>query len=139
MGNKQTRKAGGYIKELCNVFLFGIDYQHRSGEGVTLLNFSMQPTPALHQYVDAIRSVCGIQRSPLSISRKLLLGLSYPIEAVASIFRIKQPISPTRVRKLYRSTNVDAKRLQELGYRYQYTLEEAFTDWRKDNPEDFQP
>lgn len=139
MGNRETRKAGGYVKELCNVFLFGIDHQNRSGEGITLLNFSMQPTLALHEYVDAIRKVCGIRRTPRTISRKLLLGLSYPIEGIAGFFGIRQPISPTRVRKLYRSTNIEAKRLQELGYRYQYTLEEAFADWQKDKPEDFLP
>jgi nucleoside-diphosphate-sugar epimerase len=138
-GNKETRKAGGYIKELCNVFLFGIDYQINGGEAVTLLNFSMQPPPALHQYVDAIRKVCGIRRTPLSISHKLLLTLSYLVEGVAGLFGIKQPISPTRVRKLYRSTNIEARGLRELGYSYQYTLEGAFADWRQDKPEDFLP
>jgi len=138
MGNKDTRKAGGYVKELSNVFLFGIDYQKKSCEGVTLLNFSVQPTPALSQYVDAIRKVGGIKRAPLSIPRKLLLGISYPIDFIASIFGIKQPISPTRIRKLYRSTNIEPRRLQELGYAYQYTLEESFEDWKKDKPEDFQ-
>jgi nucleoside-diphosphate-sugar epimerase len=138
MGNRETRKAGGYVKELSNVFLFGIDYQKKSCEGVTLLNFSVQPTPALSQYVDAIRKVGGIKRTPLSIPRKLLLGASYPIDFVASIFGIKQPISPTRIRKLYRSTNIEPRRLQELGYAYQYTLEESFADWKKDKPEDFQ-
>jgi len=137
MGNKETRKAGGYVKELSNVFLFGIDYQNKSDDHVTVLNFSMQPTLALQQYVDSIRRVAGIRRNPFSIPRKLLLGVSYPIEGVAGIFGIKQPISPTRVRKLYRSTNIEARRLQELGYVYQYTLDEAFADWRKDKPEDF--
>jgi nucleoside-diphosphate-sugar epimerase len=112
-GNKETRKAGGYIKELCNVFLFGIDYQTNGGEAVTLLNFS--------------------------ISHKLLLTLSYLVEGVAGLFGIKQPISPTRVRKLYRSTNIEARGLRELGYSYQYTLEGAFADWRQDKPEDFLP
>lgn len=137
MGNRETRKAGGYVKELTNVFLFGINHQLANREGVTLLNFSMRPTPALSEYVDAIRKVGGIRRSPLSIPRRLLLGVSYPIDFVASIFGVRQPISPTRIRKLYRSTNIEARALQELGYAYQYTLEEAFDDWKKDKPEDF--
>jgi len=137
MGNKETRKAGGYVKELSNVFLFGIDHQKENGEGVTLLNFSVHPTPALSEYVDAIRRVGGIRRAPLSIPRGLLLGISYPIDFVANIFGIKQPISPTRIRKLYRSTNIEPRRLQELGYSYQYTLEESFEDWKKDKPGDF--
>ena len=113
MGNKDTRKAGGYVKELSNVFLFGIDYQKKSCEGVTLLNFSVQPTPALSQYVDAIRKVGDIKRTPLSIPRKLLLGISYPIDFFQAS-SASQPISPTRIRKLYRSTNIEPRRLQEL-------------------------
>jgi nucleoside-diphosphate-sugar epimerase len=139
MGNRETRKAGGYVKELCNVFLFGICHQKKTCEGLTLLNFSVYPTPTLSQYVNAIRTVAGIERAPLSIPRKLLLGVSYPIDFVASIFGIKQPISPTRIRKLYRSTNIEPRRLQELQYPYQYTLEESFADWKKNKPEDFQP
>ena len=139
MGNRETRKAGGYVKELCNVFLFGICHQKKTCEGVTLLNFSVHPTPTLGQYVDAIRAVAGIERAPLSIPRKLLLGVSYPIDFVASIFGINQPISPTRIRKLYRSTNIESRRLQELAYPYQYTLEESFADWKNDKPGDFQP
>jgi len=137
MGNKETRKAGGYVKELSNVFLFGIDHQKKTGEGIALLNFSVQPTPSLSQYVEAIRKVGGIKRAPLSIPRRLLLSVSYPIDFVANLFSIKQPISPTRIRKLYRSTNIEPRRLQELGYTYQYTLEQAFEDWKKDKPEDF--
>ncbi|QNI30269.1 NAD(P)-dependent oxidoreductase [Alloacidobacterium dinghuense] len=137
MGNKATRKAGGYVKELTNVFLFGVDYQKRNSEGLTLLNFSVQPTPALSQYVEAIRKVGGINREPHSIPRGLLLGVSYPVEFIARIFGIKQPVSPTRIRKLYRSTNIEPRRLQELGYAYQYSLEESFEDWKKDKPEDF--
>jgi GlcNAc-P-P-Und epimerase len=68
----------------------------------------------------------------------LLVGISYLAEFVAGIFGIQQPISPTRIRKLYRSTNIEPRKLQELGYSYQYTLEEAFLDWKKDKPEDFQ-
>jgi hypothetical protein len=137
MGNKETRKAGGYVKELSNVFLFGVDYQKKSCEGVPLLNFYVQPTPALSQYVDAICKVGGIKRIPFSIPRKLHLGISHPIDFVASIFGIKQPISPTRIRKLCRSTNIEPRRLQDLGYAYQYTLEESSADWEKDKPEDF--
>ena len=73
----------------------------------------------------------------MSVPRALLLGASYPVDAVARLLGIQQPISPVRVRKLYRSTNVDPKRLRELGYVYHYSLEQAFEDWKRDRPEDF--
>lgn len=137
MGNRQTRKAGGYVKELGHVIRFAFDYQERSGEAVTLLNVSMDPPATVESYVEAIRKVAGIGRRPLHVPRSLLLGISYPVDGVARILGIRQPISPVRVRKLVRSTSIDPAALRKLGYRWQYTLEEAFLDWKKDRPEDF--
>jgi nucleoside-diphosphate-sugar epimerase len=137
MGNRTTRKAGGYVKELCEVIRFGIDYQIKSGESVTLVNFSTNPTASIEDFVNAIREVAKIKRRPVSLPRALLLASSYPINAVAEALAIKQPISPTRVRKLFRSTNIEAKRLQTLGYKYRYSLKEAFEDWKHDMPTDF--
>jgi GlcNAc-P-P-Und epimerase len=137
MGNRQTRKAGGYVKELCQVAQFGLDYQARTGESTTLLNFSMDPPAALEGYVDAIRQVTGIRRAPANVPRWLLLSVSYPIDTIARTFGIQQPISPVRVRKLFRSTSIDPKGLRRLGYPWKYTLREAFEDWKQDVPGDF--
>lgn len=137
MGNRQTRKAGGYVKELCRVALFGLGHQDASGERVTLLNVSLDPPPTLEDYVSAIQKAAGIRRSPFNLPRALLLGISYPIHTVASMFGIRQPISPVRVRKLFRSTSVDPKELRNLGYKYYYTLETALQDWKDDLPDDF--
>jgi nucleoside-diphosphate-sugar epimerase len=137
MGNRDTRKAGGYVKELCRVAQFGLEYQDHGGECATLLNFSMNPLPALEEFVQAIQKAAGLRRKPLSVPRSLLLGVSYPIDGVARTFGIRQPISPVRVRKLFRSTSVDPKRLRDLGYQWQFTLEDAFHDWKRDLPADF--
>lgn len=137
MGNRQTRKAGGYVKELCRAAQFGLEHQDSTGDTVTLLNFSMDPPPPLEKFVEAIRKVAGIRRSPVSVPRSLLLGVSYPIDAVARTFGIRQPISPVRVRKLFRSTSIDPKGLRELGYQWKYSLEDAFEDWKQDLPTDF--
>jgi GlcNAc-P-P-Und epimerase len=137
MGNRKTRKAGGYVKELCHVISFGIEHQDRTGEEATLLNFSLDPPPTIEDFVGVISKIANLPRKPLSVPRALLLGASYPVSALAKLFGIQQPISPTRVRKLYRSTNVEPKRLRELGYVYHYSLEQAFEDWKQDSPEDF--
>jgi len=137
MGNRNTRKAGGYVKELCWVAQFGLEHQERSREPMTLLNFGIDPTPTLEGFVNAIRSVTGIRRSPSSVPRSLLLGVSYPIDSVARVFGIRQPISPVRVRKLFRSTWIEPRRLRELGYQWKFGLESAFQDWKQDCPQDF--
>jgi len=137
MGNRKTRKAGGYVKELGFVIEFGMDHQDRVGEGVTLFNFGIDPTPAMEEYVEAIRTAGGIKYSPATVPRALLLGLSYPIDAIARTFGIKQPVSPVRVRKMFRSTFIDPRRLRDLGYSRKFTLEGAFHDWKLEAPQDF--
>lgn len=137
MGNRTTRKAGGYVKELCQVIFFGLEHQDRTGEAVSLFNFSMDPPPTIQDFVEVINKVADIRRRPFSVPRPLLLGASYPIDTMARLFGIQQPICPVRVRKMYRSTNVEPKRLRELGYVYHYSLEQAFQDWKQDSPEDF--
>lgn len=137
MGNRQTRKAAGYVKELGRVMQFGLEHQERSGEATVLLNFSMDPPPALESFVAAIQEAAGIRRRPPSVPRWLLLALSYPIDTVASAFGVRQPISPVRIRKLFRSTSIDPRGLRELGYQWKFSLEEAFRDWKSDLPADF--
>jgi nucleoside-diphosphate-sugar epimerase len=137
LGNRKTRKAGGYVKEMCHVVQFGMEHQDRTGDGVTLLNFSMDPPATMESFVNAIKSVAGIRRSPLTIPRSLILGISYPVDAISRTFGIAQPISPVRIRKLFRSTSIEPRKLRELGYTWKFTLEEAFRDWKQDFPEDF--
>jgi hypothetical protein len=97
----------------------------------------MNPPATLESFVSAIQKVAGIRRSPLTIPRSLILGISYPIDAVARTLHISQPISPVRVRKLFRSTSIEPRKLQELGYTWRFTLEDAFRDWKQDFSRDF--
>ena len=54
MGNRGTRKAGVYVKELCGVVQFALEYQEKTGEPVLLWNVSMDPPPTLEDFVNAI-------------------------------------------------------------------------------------
>lgn len=137
VGNRQTIKSGGYVKELCAVIEYGLDFQDRTGEPLTILNFSMNPPPTLEMYVNTIREVSGRKTITPAIPRPLLLGASYCVDSVARMAQIEQPLNPARVRKLYRSTFIDPKRLRELGYSWRFTLQEALRDWKQDRPKDF--
>jgi nucleoside-diphosphate-sugar epimerase len=137
IGNRKVRKAGGYVKELCFVAQFGIEHQEAGGEDCLLMNFSMNPPPTLENYVDAIREVSGYKRQIISIPRSLLLVASYVIDIAAGIARVKHSLSPVRVRKLFRSTSIDPKRLRDLEYRWKFRLEDAFRDWKETHPQDF--
>ena len=137
VGNRRTMKAGGYVKELCFVVQFGLEHQDSSGELNTLMNFSMDPPPTLEEYVETIGEVFGHRGAQLNVPRSLLLGASYLINGVARAAQIIQPISPVRVRKLFRSTCIAPKRLRELGYQWRFSLKEALCDWKQSIPGDF--
>jgi hypothetical protein len=108
-----------------------------SGEGVLLLNFSLDPPATMETFAETIRKVVGGRGSPITVPRFALLGAAYVIDGIASTFHIKQPISPVRVRKTFRSTYFDPKRLREMGYTWRYTLEDSFRDWKQEIPGDF--
>jgi nucleoside-diphosphate-sugar epimerase len=137
LGNRKTIKAAGYVKELCLVAMFGMETMQKAGLPELLINFTTDPPPTVEEMVNAILRTIGKTRKPLSVPPGLLLGLSYPMVAVERLFRIKLPINPVRVRKLTHSNNVWPEQLKSLGYRYSYTLESAFSDWKRDVPEDF--
>jgi len=137
MGNRNVRKAGGYVKELSAAMQFCIEHQESSGEDLTLANFSMDPPFRVEEIVNAVRQVAGIHGKPFSVPRSLLLAASYPIASISGVLGIKQPIDPARVRKLFRSTNIAPVRLRELGYQWTYDLQSALKDWQKEQPSDF--
>jgi GlcNAc-P-P-Und epimerase len=137
-GNRQVRKAGGYVKELCLVTRFGLEHLEQAPEQSALLNFGFDPAPKLEDFVNAISSAAGIRRHPFSVPRSILLGISYPIDLAARIARIQQPVDPVRIRKLLRSNWVEPQRLRELGYEWKFNLESAFRDWKRDYPSDFE-
>lgn len=137
MGNRQTRKAGGYVKELCHALTWVMDWQEKNRSDTTLFNFTMDPAPTVEEYVEAICRVAGVQRFVPNVPYPLLLGASYPIEAFSRPLGIHQPISPVRIRKLVRSNNIVPDFLRKAGYPYQYRLDQALADWRQERPEEW--
>lgn len=137
MGNRSTRKAGVYVKELCNAMWWVLQQQETKDEHVSLFNMSMNPGPSIEEYVNAVCSVAGVTRSVPSVPYRLLLTAAYSIDAVAKPLGVKHPFSPVRIRKLVRSNNILPTYLAGNGYPYLYTLESALADWRQSCPEEW--
>ena len=137
-GNQSTRKAGIYVKELSCVMQYALESQQKNASPRLLWNVSYDPPPTMEDYVTAICAVLGSTRKPLSIPRGLLMSVAHAVGAISDVLRIQQPVHPVRMRKLFRPTHIEPRRLREAGYLYQYTLQQAFADWRADAPEDFQ-
>lgn len=137
MGNRNTRKAGVYVKELCNAMWWVLQEQEKNGERVSLFNMSMSPGPSIKDYVDVVCRVAGIKRMVPAVPYSLLLIVAYVIDVIAKPLGISHPFSPVRIRKLVRSNNIRPGYLLERGYTYLFTLEDAFLDWRNSCPEEW--
>lgn len=137
MGNESTRKAGVYIKELCNAMWWVLQEQKKNGETVSLFNMSMNPGPSIGEYVNTVCKTQGIKRFVPTVPFKLLMGVAYIVDYLAKPLGIKHPFSPVRIRKLVRSNNIVPTYLVEHGYQFQYSLESAFADWKKSCPEEW--
>jgi len=136
MGNRNTRKAGGYVKELAHALLWALDRLPTEG-GHILFNFSMPKPPTVQEYVETVCKVAGVRRFVPSVPYSLLLAGSYAIECIARPLGLRQPISPVRIRKLVRSNNIEPAVLLREGYVYRYSLETAMADWRHDRPDEW--
>lgn len=136
MGNRSTRKAGGYVKELVRSMFWVLDGIPAKG-GTVLYNFTMQQAPTVEEYVNAVCRVSEIQRWVPSIPYSAILLAAYAIDFLTKPFGINQPVSPVRIKKLVRSNNIEPAVLRQRGYEYQYTLETAMIDWRRDSPEEW--
>lgn len=137
MGNESTRKAGVYVKELCNAMWWVLQQQNKNGETVSLFNMSMNPGPSIGEYVKAVCKTQGITRYVPTVPYRALIAVAYLIDVFARPLGIKHPFSPVRIRKLVRSNNIIPTYLVKHGYQFQYSLDSAFADWKKSCPEEW--
>jgi nucleoside-diphosphate-sugar epimerase len=137
MGNESTRKAGVYVKELCNAMWWVLQEQKKNREIVSLFNMTMESSPSIGEYVKAVCKIQGVKRYVPTVPYKVLMGVSYAIDVSAMPLGIKHPFSPVRIRKLVRSNNIIPTYLVEHGYQFQYSLDSAFADWKKSCPEEW--
>jgi GlcNAc-P-P-Und epimerase len=126
MGNKNTRKAGVYVKELCHAMLWVFD---QKCDDVALFNMSMNPGPTIEEYLLCIREASGRERYVPSIPFPLLHLASRIIASVCRSVGIEQPINPIRLKKLTKSNNIVPQFLEMKKYEYQYSFVESMKDW----------
>ena len=136
MGNKETRKAGIYIKELCLALGWGMQ-KISSNNNLILMNLTMNPGPSIYEYVQEICNVNKIKRNIFSVPFSLILFSSIIIEFLLRPFGVKHPFNPVRIKKLVRSNNIHPGFLVENNYQYKYSLHDAMSDWKRECPEDW--
>lgn len=132
-GNQQTRKSGIYVKELCDA----TTWMQGHKESVVLFNMSMNPGPTIEDYVSAILRVSGNSRWIPTIPYELVYLGACVLDPVLRLLNISNSLSPVRVKKLIASNNILPKRLESLGYKYNYDLDAAFKEWQIEMPSDW--
>jgi nucleoside-diphosphate-sugar epimerase len=136
IGNKNTRKSGVYVKELCNAMWWAMN--KKTGQQPVLFNMSMNPGPTIEEYVRSVCEVAEVKRFVPSVPYGLLYLVSIVIDFFAKLVGISQPISPVRVRKLVRSNNIIPRYLEREGYEYLFEFIEALNDWKMDKGSDWE-
>ena len=91
MGNRDTRKAGIYIKELCLAMTWTLDYLDECSNNYVLFNMSMNPGPSIEEYVGSILKTINKTYMFLNVPSSLLLICAHIIDFFAKPFRIEHP------------------------------------------------
>lgn len=134
-GNRNTRKAAIYVKELTNALLWSL----RKFENTKSITFNMtfSPPPSLEDFVTGIAGASEVSAHKFSVPYKFLLLLSYIAHSISRIFSMNFPLNPTRIRKIATSNNIIPKYLEDHDYEYKYTLNSALEDWKNEAPSEW--
>lgn len=136
MGNKDTRKAGIYVKELVNQILWVHEKQVKNKfPKITLFNATKWPNPSISDYVDTVKKVAGIKRFVPSVPYWFLMSFGFVFEFLFKAIGKQNPFSPVRLRKLVRPNLIKPTFLLKNKYKPVYTLKSALEDWKNEDPE----
>lgn len=135
LGNKQVRKSGVFVKELCRMCDWGLERLSdpefcNIHPGAAFFNASFPKPPSVEDYVKAIKEVGGYTRPTFSIPFQILYFASL-------LFMGLGGIHPVRMRKLVRPNLILPTFLSELNYPWRWTLKEALSDWKREMPDEW--
>ncbi|MDP3842560.1 MAG: NAD(P)-dependent oxidoreductase [Oxalobacteraceae bacterium] len=137
MGNRDTIKAGIYVKELCGAIAWALGKVENEPRGVLIFNGTFGPPPTVEKFANTILKVVDRNLFIPTVPFALLFGAATLIDVFMRPLGVRHPFSPVRIRKLVRSNYIVPGRLMNDGYQYSYTLEQALADWRDERPSDW--
>lgn len=136
MGNKDTRKAGVYVKELVSQVMWVHEKQlNDKFPKIVLFNSTMWPNPSISDYVNNVKSVANIKRLIPNVPYSLLICFGFIFELFYKVIGTANPFSPVRLRKLVRPNLVKPSFLVKNKYKPIYNLQSALEDWRYEDPD----
>jgi GlcNAc-P-P-Und epimerase len=127
MGRQDTVKSCIYLKDMLRLLVRLID-----DDGPHDTYHAVYPqTTTIRDHVDAINQAWGWDRHPPTVPYRLALAAATPfglIDPPGTRFGFH----PRRVQKLHLDTNISSARLADIGFTHEYSLAEAFADWRRE-------
>lgn len=127
IGRQDTVKSCIYIKDLVRLLVHLID-----DDGPHDTYHAVYPDPTtIRDQVEAINRAWGWDRRPPTVPYRFALAAATPF-ALVDPPGTRFGVHPRRIQKLYLDTNVSASRLADIGFSQQYSLTEAFSDWRRE-------
>lgn len=136
MGNKNTAKASIYVKELVDQIMWVNERQlENKFKKFILFNSAMWPNPTIQDYVKTTCKVANISNITPSLPHYILLLLSYLLEIISKLIGKNNLFSPIRLKKLVRSNLVKPSFLINHNYKFKFSLESSFKDWKKEDKE----
>jgi nucleoside-diphosphate-sugar epimerase len=124
-GRTDAVKACGYVDDLVSSM---IQMEERN-EGLFLYNFCHPERYTSADICAAFSTVAGYP-TPRFVAPFWLLGLlAFGFEMLSTL-GVKTDINRARVRKLYQSTNMIPRRLQEIGFSCRYDLPAGLSAWK---------
>lgn len=127
IGREDTVKSCIYLKDMVRLLTLLID---DDGPHDTYHAVYPQPT-TIRDHVDAINKAWGWDRNPPTVPYRFALAAATPF-AVVDPAGTRFGVHPRRIQKLHLDTNISSDRLADIGFTQEYTLEEAFADWRRE-------
>ncbi|MFC3776432.1 NAD-dependent epimerase/dehydratase family protein [Mycolicibacterium holsaticum] len=125
IGREDTVKGCIYISDLVRLLVRLID-----DDGPHDTYHAVYPEPTtIRDIVDAINHTWGWNRRPPTIPYRAAMAAAMPFGLIDPTGR-RFGAHPRRMQKLHLDTNISSDRLADLGFRLQYSLSDAFADWR---------
>jgi len=127
IGAHDTVKSCIYLKDMIRLLVRLVD-----DDGPHDLYHAVYPQPTtIRDVVGAINSAWGFDFRPPTVPYRLAIAGAAPF-AMVDPPGTRFGLHPRRIQKLHFDTNISADRLADIGFTAQYSLYEAFADWRKE-------
>ncbi|MBW8854675.1 MAG: NAD-dependent epimerase/dehydratase family protein, partial [Bradyrhizobium sp.] len=125
-GRTDTIKSCGYVQDLVASMLF----MHEKNSGTVAYNFCHPERYTTEQICANFCKVKNYGKPRIVAPIWLMMLAAFGFE-VLSALGYKTTVNRARVAKLFNSTNIVPKRLQEFQFRFSYDLEAALRDWSR--------